>query len=393
MQPNASNSQSTKKTEHGASQVKHLLLSYSEAFERLGAISAEEQDSILELFVSAGISDIILSEGQGVWTLRYGVAEPVKEISANLARALFQGIVERLGEKAAQYEKRVFEGSLDFGSYRFRVSLFRENLGGRMVLRVLSTEIPEPEKINIPPIALTLMTSLRQGLILICGPTGSGKTTTIASVLAARGYLLQEHVITLEDPVEYSMPSDSRSIYSQRQIGRDEPTFAEGLRAALRQAPHLIMIGEVRDPATAATALEASETGHLVIATIHANSADMTVHRYLQMIEPSRQAMAREQLAAYTELVICQRLCRALSGHQGRVALHEVMVKTPATMNCIRKGLWTELRSEIVLGAKKGHITFQQSLHHLHASGRISPLEYENILERLEPGPAYSTHA
>ena len=384
MQPQASNSHHASKSTNDLNHVERLLRNYSDTFERLGVISPAEQDTILGLFVSAGVSDIILSREQGVWILQHGIAEPVREVSDDLARALFNGIVRRLGVEVTHYETKSFEGSLDLGSYRFRISVFRQNLGGRMVLRVLSTQIPDPQKIDLPATALKLMITLRQGLILICGPAGSGKTTTIASALKARGELLQEHVITLEDPVEYMMPTHARTIYSQRQIGRDEPSFAEGLRAALRQAPHVIVVGEVRDPSTAATALEASETGHLVVATIHANSADMTVHRYLQMIEPSRQAMAREQLASYTELVICQRLCRAQRGYQGRVALHEMMVKTPATMNCIRKGLWSELRNELMLGKKKGHVTFQQSLHDLHAAGYLSPAEYEDIRERIE---------
>lgn len=346
---------------------------------------ASQLEALLARLVNTGASDIILSEYQGVWVLRYGVAEPVTDLAPDVARTLFFASLESIHTDPAALRGGALETSFNSGDYRFRVSAFTEVHGGRVVLRVLSRDIPDPQAIQVPPRLLHVISSLNQGLILICGPTGSGKTTSIASMLKARGMLRKEHVVMLEDPVEYVMPTDAPTIFSQREIGRDEPSFAQGLKAALRQSPHVIVIGEIRDSETAATALEASETGHLVVATIHASSADMTAQRYIQMVEPDRQDMAREQLASNTEIVVCQRLHKSTTGHRGRVAIHEVMVKTQATTNCIRKGLWAELRNEIQFGAKKGHVTFERSIQALQDAGQISPTEFAEMMERLNP--------
>ncbi|MFZ5806876.1 MAG: type IV pilus twitching motility protein PilT [Verrucomicrobiota bacterium] len=348
-------------------------------------ISRVDVDEILSACVAAGASDIIVSEFEGAWILKLGVVEVLESLTADKARNLFFAILDRMHTEPAALRGGAVETSFTLAGQRFRVSAFEEVGGGRIVLRVLSRNIPTPEEINIPQILLDSVTRLSQGMILLCGPTGCGKTTSIASVLYARGKNKKEHVVTLEDPVEYLMPHDVSSIYSQREIGRDEPTFAQGLKAALRQSPHVIVIGEIRDSETACTALEASETGHLVVATIHATSSDMTIQRYVQMIERERQDLVREQLATNVELIVCQRLCKAEGGYRGRVAIHEVMIKTHATTNCIRKGQAAELRNEIVYGAKKGHITFERSIKRLQESGRISPSEHGEMMAWLYP--------
>lgn len=350
-----------------------------------GSTSRVDVDKILNECVECGASDIIVSEFEGAWILKHGVVETVESLKADIARNLFFAILERMHTEPAALRGGAIETSFNLVGQRFRVSAFEEIGGGRVVLRVLSKDIPEPEDLNMPAILLESMQKLTQGMILLCGPTGCGKTTTIASMLHARGKARKEHVVTLEDPVEYLMPHNLKSIYSQREIGRDEPSFAQGLKAALRQSPHVIVIGEIRDSETAATALEAAETGHLVVATIHATSTDMTIQRYVQMIEREHQDLVREQLATNAELIVCQRLCKAERGHRGRIAIHEVMVKTPATTNCVRKAQMAELRNEIVYGSRKGHITFEKSIKELQDEGRISTNEYADMMAWINP--------
>lgn len=347
--------------------------------------SSIDVDGILHECVTSGASDIIISEFEGAWILKHGTVENIPGLTADKARNLFFAILDRMHTEPAALRGGAVETSFTLVGQRFRVSAFEEVGGGRIVLRVLSKDIPTPEEINLPPVLLESMLQLSQGMILLCGPTGCGKTTSIASMLHARGREKKEHVVTLEDPVEYLMPHGVPSIYSQREIGRDEPTFAQGLKAALRQSPHVIVIGEIRDSETACTALEAAETGHLVVATIHATSADMTIQRYVQMIERDRQDLIREQIATNVEMIVCQRLSRAEKGYRGRTAIHELMVKTHATTNCIRKNQSAELRNEIVYGAKKGHITFERSIKNLQESGRISPVEYGDMMAWLHP--------
>lgn len=348
-----------------------------------GLFSGEMEKALCEL-VGIGASDIIISEFHKVMILRHGCVEPVEKYSSDIGRSIFFAVMERLQVEPTALKGGAIESSLTIGEHRFRVSAFSEHMGGRIVMRVLSNDIPSPDQLNIPDIICNAAMQLQQGLILICGPTGSGKSTAIASLLTARGKSRAEHVISLEDPVEYLLPNDLTTVYSQREIGRDEPSFAQGLRSSLRQSPHVIVIGEIRDGDTAATALEASETGHLVVATIHATSADMTAQRYAKMIPPERQEVALDQLANNVELIICQRLCRASSGYRGRVAIHEVMVKTSATTNCIRKCQWSELRQEMHYGGRKGHITFERSIQMLFENQKITEDEANAMLQTVQ---------
>ena len=340
-------------------------------------------DRVLLECVSYGASDIIISEFDGAWVLKHGVVETLKDLDPDMARNLFFAVLDRMRIEPTDLKEGAVETAFALVGQRFRVSAFQESNGGKIVLRVLSKDIPSPEELNIPPILVDAIKRLSHGMILLCGPTGCGKTTTIASMLYERGKAKREHVVMLEDPVEYLMPKDLKSIYSQREIGRDEPCFSQGLKAALRQSPHVIVVGEIRDSATACTALEAAETGHLVVATIHAASADMTIQRYVQMIEQEQQHLIQDQLATNVEMIVCQRLSQAQKGYRGRLAIHEVMVKTHATTNCIRKGQTAELRNELTYGAKKGHSTFEKSIQEVQQRGLVSPEEYAEMMAWL----------
>lgn len=362
------------------------MLNVSDPYQNYGeeeSTSRVDMDSVLLECVDYGASDIIISEFDGAWVLKHGVVETLKHLTPDMARNLYFAILERMRTDPAALKGGAVETSFALVGQRFRVSAYEETNGGKIVLRVLSKDIPSPEELNMPEVLVSAIKRLSQGMILVCGPTGCGKTTTIASMINERGKAKREHVVTLEDPVEYLMPRNLQSIYSQREIGKDEPSFARGLKAALRQSPHVIVIGEIRDSSTACTALEASETGHLVIATIHASSADMAIQRYVQMIEQEQQALIQDQLATNVETIVCQRLCQAENGYRGRIAIHEVMVKTHATTNCIRKAQSAELRNELTYGAKKGHITFERSIKDLQNGGKISPTEYAEMMAWL----------
>lgn len=266
----------------------------------------------------------------------------------------------KLVEEGSEAEQFSLDAALSVDGYRFRAALYRYMKGYRVVLRPFTSIIPEPAAINMPEQLLEVGATLDRGLILVCGPTGAGKTTTLASFLKWRGARRKEHIITLEDPIEYLYPDNTPALYSQREIGTHVESFANGLRAALRQRPHVILVGEIRDQITAEVALQAAETGHLVLASFHTGSPEEAIQRYMQLIPESRQEFTRAILATAVELVICQKLITQPNG--SRFAVHEVMRRSSAVSNCIRKSNWTGLRQQISLGKNQGQQDFKLSM-------------------------------
>jgi twitching motility protein PilT len=283
-----------------------------------------------------------------------------------------------LDEGEEEKEKYSLDAALEMEGYRFRAALYRYMKGQRIVIRPFSSTIPEPAAINMPDQLLDLGATIDRGLILICGPTGAGKTTTLSSFLKWRGSRRKEHIITLEDPIEYVYPEGTPALYSQREVGTHVESFASGLRAALRQRPHVILVGEIRDQVTAEVALQAAETGHLVLASFHTGSAEEAVQRYLQLIPESRQEFTRAILATALEMVICQKLITL--GNGSRFAIHEVMKKSPAISNCIRKNSWTGIRQQISLGKNQGQQDFKLSLEVARNKKLIDELTYQKWL-------------
>lgn len=253
------------------------------------------------------------------------------------------------------------DAAIHVGGRRLRCSYTHYLNGTRMVLRPFATLIPDPQDLNMPEIVLKKGKRTKKGLAMITGATGSGKTTTMASLLCARARCSYEHIITLEDPIEFLYPDDLKATFMQREIGKHEKTFASGIKAALRQSPHVILIGEVRDAETAIAALNAAETGHYVICSFHTNNVESAIKRMIEILPEESRAFGREVLVSSLDMAVCQTLINKKSG--GKVAIHEVMVTTAAVSNCISKSNWVELRSEIELGEKKGHITFGKSLN------------------------------
>ncbi|MEI7901352.1 MAG: PilT/PilU family type 4a pilus ATPase, partial [bacterium] len=260
---------------------------------------------------------------------------------------------------------------------RFRVNIFYQRGSLGVVFRVVNTDIPKPERLGIPPRVIEL-TQKKQGLVLLVGPTGSGKTTTLASLIDAINHTRAAHIITIEDPIEFAYTSD-QSIIEQREVQTDTLSFASALKHAMRQAPDIIMVGEMRDTATMAAALTASETGHLVFATIHTNNAPQTIDRIIDSFPAEHQNQIRQQLACALLGIVSQRLLPRLDG-KGRIAAFEVMIATPPVCALIRDNKSFQLQSIIETSQKDGMLTLEYYMNALVQRGLIAQEEIGKYL-------------
>ena len=254
-----------------------------------------------------------------------------------------------------------------WGNERYRLNIYRQRDQYAMAVRLLNNVVPECEALGMPP-ALQAVTELSQGLVLIVGPTGSGKTTTLAALVQRINATRAVHIVTLEDPIEYEYPA-GQSLIHQREIGRDTTSFARGLRAALREDPDVILVGELRDSETMAIALTAAETGHLVLATLHTQDVTSSVNRIVDGLQQNQQ-LVRSQLAESLAVVASQRLLARAAG-QGRVAAYEVLVATDAVRHLIREGQVHQLQSYLQTGARNGMVTMEESVKSLRRTGII----------------------
>lgn len=265
------------------------------------------------------------------------------------------------------------KGGVDFGfSYgevaRFRVSVFRQKGYFGMVLRQIPKTLLTLEQIGLPPVVKELLYKPR-GLVLVTGPTGSGKSTTLASMVNVINEERDVHIITIEDPIEY-FHSHKKSVIIQREVGVDVPTFSEALRRALRQDPNIILVGEMRDLETTEAALTAAETGHLVFATLHTTGAARTVDRIVDQFPANQQEQIRTQLAGTLQAVISQLLLPRADG-KGHIAAFEIMISTPSIAALIRDNKTFRIASDIQTGAKYGMNTLDSHLMSLYERGLI----------------------
>ena len=254
-----------------------------------------------------------------------------------------------------------------WGNERYRLNIYRQRDQYAMAVRLLNNVVPECEALGMPP-ALQAVKELSQGLVLIVGPPGSGKTTTLAALVQRINATRAVHIVTLEDPIEYEYPA-GQSLIHQREIGRDTTSFARGLRAALREDPDVILVGELRDSETMAIALTAAETGHLVLATLHTQDVTSSVNRIVDGLQQNQQ-LVRSQLAESLAVVASQRLLARADG-QGRVAAYEVLVATDAVRHLIREGQVHQLQSYLQTGARNGMVTMEESVKSLRRTGII----------------------
>ena len=252
---------------------------------------------------------------------------------------------------------------------RTRINLFRQQGSLSAAIRLLADRIPELEELQLPP-AVSNFENYRTGIVLVTGETGSGKSTTLASVLNRINHTRQAHIITLEDPIEYVYTPD-KCIINQRQIGADTRSYADGLRSILREDPDVILIGEMRDLNTIETALTAAETGHLVFATLHTNSAADAIDRIVNVFPEGQQKQIRLQLSTTLRAVLSQQLLPRKSG-KGRVAACEVMIVNSAIRNLIREGKTPQMESFMAMNAQNGSILMDAALQRLVRDGSVS---------------------
>ena len=273
-------------------------------------------------------------------------------------------------------QKRIFEErhDLDFafeipGLSRFRANVLMQRLGVQAVFRLVPTKIKTLEELGAPPV-LQQLAKLERGLVVVTGPTGSGKSTTLAAMVDYINETERCHILTIEDPIEF-VHAPKRSLVTQREVGPHTESFNNALRAALREDPDVILVGELRDLETTQLAITAAETGHLVFATLHTNSASKTIDRIIDIFPSGQQAQVRTMLSESLEGVVAQTLLPSKDG-KGRVAALEVLVGVPALRNLIREDKTAQIMSVIQTGAKDGMISLDQSLRELVMQGKLS---------------------
>lgn len=364
-------------------------------------------DDLLTLAVRCGASDLHLTVGVPpvlrlhgrLWKLTdlviSGPSEVRREVEAvqvywpEVFNPLTPTLVDRItkdllgeGRHREEFEKR---GSADLarsvpGLSRFRVNVYRQRGNCAAVCRVLSTRIPTLDELfAYTPATAEIMRRLAElprGLVLVTGPTGSGKSTTLAAMVDHINRTSERHVITLEDPIEY-MHRHDKGIVNQREVGSDVASFAEGLRAALREDPDVILVGEMRDLETIATAITAAETGHLVLSTLHTNTAAETVERIIDVFPPHQQQQVRVQLAGVLQGVLSQQLLPRKDG-KGRVCAVEVMIATHAIRALIREGKTHMIPGAIQTGSSEGMVPMDKALANLVLAGLVNKEDAED---------------
>ena len=329
-------------------------------------------DDLLEQMVARGASDLHLSVGSKPAIRVNGRIERVEEIEKLTPEDTQQLLYQILSSE--QQKNLEIKRQLDFahsvpGLARFRVNVYfqRGSLGG--AFRLIPEAIKTLEELGLPS-SLHQLAEKPRGLVLVTGPTGSGKSTTLASLIDEVNRTRSDHILTIEDPVEF-VHRHKKCIVNQREIGFDAPSFAEGLRAALRQDPDVILVGEMRDLETIGTALTAAETGHLVLGTLHTQSASSTVDRIIDVFPPAQQEQVRIQIAGALQGIVTQALLPTADG-KGRVPALEILLPDDATRNLIRQGKVEQIYTIMQTGTQRGMQTMEQSLTELTLRGVVT---------------------
>ncbi|WP_336779036.1 type IV pilus twitching motility protein PilT [Pantoea sp. USHLN256] len=329
-----------------------------------------ELDEIVALSVKHNAADLHLCSGHLPHWRRQGVLEPIPQQST-----LEGGWLESFMQQwltAPQQAELEENGHVDFAitltsGVRLRANLFMQRHGLSLALRLIASSAPNLSSLHLPEVVSQLL-QLEEGLILITGATGSGKSTTLAAMVDSLNRQQARHILTLEDPIEFVHHSQ-RSLIQQREVGAHCASFQHGLKAALREDPDVILLGELRDSETIRLALTAAETGHLVLATLHTRGATQAVDRLVDVFPAEEKNLVRTQLAGSLKAVLAQRLVPAKAG--GRVGLFEVLVATPAVANLIREGKMHQLPGVLQTGAQAGMQTFAQSEQARQQAGMI----------------------
>src|SRR3989344_8280915 len=331
-----------------------------------------EMIDILKSAVQKGASDIHLVIGQPPMTRVDGMLQPMKDFPALTAdesrRVIFSLLSDYQRSRFEQEWELDFSVAVDNVS-RFRANILLEKKGVEAVLRVISSKIPTPEELQLPSV-ITDLANLPRGLVLVTGPTGSGKSTTLACLINLINEKHKGHILTVEDPIEF-VYENKNCVIRQRELGQQTKSFAAALKHALRQDPDVVLIGEMRDLETIAAALTVAETGHLVFGTLHTTDAAQTVDRIIDVFPAHQQQQVRTQLSNSLKAVIGQTLLPRAGG-KGRVAAREIMLVTPAIANLIREGKTHQIYGAIDTGARVGMVSLDKSLSDLARKGVIS---------------------
>jgi twitching motility protein PilU len=325
----------------------------------------------LKLMVQKGASDLFLTNGATVKVKLEGKLQSVgkAQMSPELTKAAAYGIMN--DKQIAEFESTLecdFAIGMPDGSARFRVNVFRQRGTVGMVLRLIPSTIPTIEDLNVPMV-LSELIGAKRGLLLMVGATGSGKSTTLAAMVNYRNATMAGHILTIEDPVEFYHPNQ-KSIINQREVGVDTMSYAKALRASLREAPDVILIGEIRDRETMEASLELANTGHLAISTMHANNANQAMERIINMFPQELHKQLFMDLSLNLRGVVSQRLVPDVRGK--RCAAVEVLINTPHIAELILKGELESLKEAMSNSGAKGMQTFDMALFNLYQENRIT---------------------
>jgi twitching motility protein PilT len=330
------------------------------------------QNKASDLHLSAGSPPIIRSNG---------LLKRVKSdaLSSDDIRTMLYSVMTE--DQRAEFEKNM---ELDFAialgdKARFRVNGFTTRLGSSAVFRTIPSQVPTMQELDLPPV-MRRFAELEKGIIIVTGPTGSGKSTTLASMVNHINTHMSKHILTIEDPVEFFHES-KKSLVNHREVGTDTHSFSRALKSALREDPDVILVGEMRDYETISLALTAAETGHLVFATLHASSAAKTIDRVIDVFPTGDKEMVRAMLASSLQGVVAQTLLRTADG-QGRTGAYEILVGTNAVRNLIRENQVPQMYSMMQTGSRYGMITMEDAVTDLLEAGIIDKEEARRALMR-----------
>ena len=331
-----------------------------------------------DLHVCVGLPPILRIDGKLIHT-------EYEPLTPNDTKALIHSILT-LEQKKILEQKLELDCSYGIeGLGRFRVNAYKDKNGFAAALRSISTKIPTFTELNLPKVCQQVCTRPR-GLVLVTGPTGSGKSTTLATMIAWINENRAEHILTIEDPIEFVHPS-KMSVVNQRELKSDTHSFDNALRAALREDPDVILIGEMRDLETISLALKAAETGHLVFATLHTSSASQTIDRIVDVFPAEQQPQIRVQLSNNLVAIFCQSLLPKLTPQGqvgGRVMAMEILISTPAIANLVREGKSSQIYSSIQTGGRLGMVTLENSLADLVKKKLVRPEDALSKSSRVE---------
>lgn len=347
------------------------------------SLHTEIFNELLKLAVESGASDVVVKSNKPGYVRLSGRLKQVDmdPISGTEAQAFVDDHVPRVFKQIWDNE-----GQIDFAYTaesigRFRVNAFHQRGTVSIVFRHIKSRIPTFDELNLTPDPLLHLAKGKDGILLICGATGSGKSSTMAAMLNWVNHNYDKHIVTIEDPIEFTF-QDDKSLFNQREIGLDVPSFALAIRSVLRQNPDIILIGEMRDRETFETAISAAETGHLVLSTMHAATVAQSLTRLFEFFPPEQQLQARRQIAGSLRGIICQKLLPALEGG-GRLPANEILNADATIKTLILEGQFEKIQSLLESTGDSHTFSFNRDLYRLVKSGKISKAD----ALRFSPNP------